>query len=184
MITFHPYATLDTLKENFLFLNDVKSYNYRHYSLTNVSIYQNTRLWAQASRDGLLPEKYSYKEPNIYRYQHSEVAYMAKFVYEHFDRAKEISSLVNADQLVTYFYKFSRYSMMVRLLEKDINKVQQESYELLQYVFEPLYIRCDYDACERRYGSFVREYKMQAEKIQKLINKMLKFNILEARRPR
>ena len=184
MIMFHPYATIDSLKENFLFLRDVRAYNYRQYSLANVSIYQNTMLWSQASRDGLLTEEYSYKNPDTYRYLHSDVAYMAEFVKEHFDRNKEISSLVNADQLVTYFYRFSHHSKLVGSLEETVNKVRQDSFELMQNIFEPLYMRCDYDTCERRYDSFVKEYKNQAEIIQKLINKMLKFSILDAKQMR
>lgn len=181
MITFHPYTTIESLKENFLFLKEVKSYNYRQYSLTSVSIYQNTMLWNQASRDGLLTEKYSYKNPDMYRYLHSDVAYMAEFVKEHFDRNEEISSLVNADQLVTYYYRFSHYSKSVGSLEEAVNKVREDNFELMQNIFEPLYMRCDYDACERRYASFVKEYKIQAEIIQKLINKMLKFSLLDAK---
>lgn len=180
MITFHPYATIDSLKENFLFLRDVKSYNYRHYSHTGVSIYQNTKLWSQASRDGLLSEKYSYKKPDRYCYLHSDVAYMDEFVKEHFNRNEEISSLVNADRLVTYYYRFSHYSKSVGSLEEAVNKVRQDNFELMQDIFEPLYMRCDYDACERRYNSFVKEYKNQAGIIQKLVNKMLKFSILDA----
>lgn len=181
MITFHPYATIETLKENYLFLRDVKSYNYRHYSLTGVSIYQNTKLWSQARKDGLLTEKYSYKEPDMYRYLNSDVAYMSKFVEEHFGRNEEINSLVTADQLVTYYYRFSHYSKLVASLENDVYKVQKENFELMQDMFEPLYMRCDYDTCESRYNSFVKEYKNQAEIIQKLVNKMLKFSILDSK---
>ena len=181
MIMFHPYATIDSLKENFLFLRDVKSCNYRQYAFTNVSIYQNTELWRQASRDRLLTEKYSYKDPDMYSYLHSDVDYMAKFIKKHFCSSKEIGSLVNADQLVTYYYRFSHYSESVGSLEKAVNKVRQDNFELMQYMFEPLYMRCDYDVCERRYAIFEREYKNQAETIQKLINKMLKLSILDAK---
>lgn len=181
MITFHPYTTIDSLKENFIFLREVKSFNYRHYTLTGVSIYQNTMLWKQTQMDGLLTDKYSYKDPDMYTYLHSDVAYMAEFIKEYFDRNEEISSLVNADQLVTYFYRFSHYSKAVSSLEKEVNKVRQDNFELLQDFFEPLYMKCDYDMCKRRYNSFVKEYKNQADIIQRLINRMLKFSILEAK---
>lgn len=181
MITFHPYATIDSLKENFLFLRSVKSYNYRQYSLTGVSIYQNTMLWRQAGGDGLLTEKYSYKNPDMYRYLYSDVAYMAEFVKDHFERNVEISSLVNAEQLVTYYYRFSHYSKSVGSLEDTVNKVRQDNFELMQDIFEPLYMRSDYDTCERRYNSFVKEYKNQAEIIQRLINRMLKFVIMDSK---
>lgn len=117
----------------------------------------------------------------MYYYLHSEVAYMAEFVKEHFNRNKEIDSLVNADQLVKHYFRFSHYSKSVGSLEEAVNKVKQYNFELMQDIFEPLYMRCDYDACERRYKSFVKEYKNQAEIIQKLVNKMLKFSILDAK---
>jgi len=184
MIIFHPYTTIDSLKENFLFLREVKSYNYRHYSLASISIYQNTMLWCQANKDGLLSEQYSYKTPDIYNYLHPDVSYMAEFAKKHFEENNEINSLVNADQLVTFFYRFSHHSKSVASLNENINKVRQDNFELMQYIFEPLYLRCDYDTCERRYKAFVKEYKNQAQIIQKLINKMLKFSISDLKQIR
>ncbi len=181
MITFHPYATVDSLKENFLFLKEVQSYNYRHYSITGVSIYQNTVLWKEALRDGLLMEEYSYKEPDMYRYLNSDVERLAEFVKTHFEMNKEIGKLVTADQLVTYFYRFSRYSESVGAMKDSINKVRQESFALLQDYFAPLYLDNDLETCERKYDSFIKEYKNQSEEVQKLVNKMLKYSILEAK---
>ena len=180
MITFHPYTTIDSLRENFLFLRDVKSYNYRHYSLTGVSIYQNTELWRQAVKDNILTDEYSYKNPDAYRYINKDVAYMAEFVKNHFERNREIAALITADQLVTYFYRFSHYSDSVASLEDVVGDVRQYNYELLQNIFEPIYLHNDFDLCEKRYPDFVKEYKNQAEKIQKIVNKMLKYSIIEA----
>lgn len=180
MITFHPYATLDTLRENYLFLKDVKSYNFRHYSMTEVSIYKNTELWRQTVADGLLTENYSYKNPGSYNYRNSDVAYMAQFVKKHFELNNEISNLVTADQLVTYFYRFSHYSDSVGLLAPEVKKIAKDNYELMIDTFEPLYINNDYDLCEKRYENFVKEYKNQADKIQIVINKMLKYSIVDS----
>lgn len=182
MITFHPYTTIDSLKENYHFLREVHSYNYRHYSLTGVSIYQNTQLYVMAKNDGLLGADYTYKNPDSYRYLHDDVAYMAEYVKEHFDRNEEISSLVNADRMETYYYRFSRYTESICSLEEKVKKVRDENYELMEYIFEPLYEKHDFDLCNRRYDTFVAEYKHQAEVIQNLINRMLKMSILDQRK--
>lgn len=181
MITFHPYTTIDSLKENYLFLRDIHSCNLRQYALTGVSIYQNTQLYQMVKADGLLGTDYSYKNPDSYHYLHEDVAYMAKYIKDHFDRNEEISSLVNADKMETYYYRFSRYSQSVRILGEKVKKTRDDNYKLMEYIFEPLYVNNDYDLCNRRYNTFVEEYKHQVEVAQNLINRMLKLSILDQR---
>lgn len=181
MIAFHPYATLESLRENFKFLQEVHSYNFRHYSITGVSIYQNTVLWSEAARDGLLLDGYSYKEPDMYRYMDPDVERLAEFVKSHFEDNWEIGKLITADRLVTYYYRFSRYSKSVEDMKDAIDKITCQSYELLSDYFAPLYLDNDMGMCERRYSEFIKEYKNQGEQIQKLVNKMLKYSILQAK---
>lgn len=179
MIVFHPYSTLDSIRESFLFLKEFQSFNLRHYSISGVSIYKNTILWQKTYRDGLLDREYSYKNPDAYNYVDSDVKQVAKFLQTRFGENPEISDLVTADQLVTYYYRFSRHSQSVREMSEAVLKVKQENHELLHYYFAPLYLNNDLGACERKYATFINELKFQEEIIQNLINKMIKLNIMD-----
>ena len=181
MITFHPYATMESLKENFKFLKEVHSYNLRHYAMTGISIYQNTALWYDAVRDGLLLDGYSYKSPDFYKFLNPDVQRMAEFIRTHFENDIEMLKMISADQLVTFFYRFSHYSEKVRGMEESIEQVKKDSFELLQDYFEPLFMDNDLELCEKKYAAFLQEYKRQGEVIQKLVNRMLKYTMIETK---
>lgn len=182
MIVFHPYSTLDSIQENFRFFEEFQSFNLRHYSSSAVSIYKNTALWQKSLQDGLLTEDYSYRSPNAYRYLDLNVRRISGFLQTYLESNPEISSLVTADQLVTYYYRFSRYSQRVQEMEASIAKVKQESFELLHDYFAPLYLNSDVATCERKFDSFAKALKSQGADIQSLINKMIKLSILDTKR--
>lgn len=181
MIMFHPYTTVNSLKENFKFLTRVQSHNFRHYVMAGVSIYQNTKLWHQAQKDGLLARDYTYKNPDRYDFQKAEISEFVYFLKEHFEENDEINTLVTADRLISIYYQFARYVKSVRSLGEIVKKVQKDNFELMQFIFEPLFMRCDYNECMQRFDMFVEEYKKQADIIQKLINKILKLKMLDGK---
>ena len=177
MIVFHPYSTLDSIKENFYFLEEFKSFNIRHYSSSSISIYKNTAIWKKALDDGLLNENYSYKTPNGYNFVDNNVAQISKFLWQYFIKNPDMSNMITADQLVSYYYRFSRYSNRVREMEKSIKKVQQENFELLNDYFSNLYVKNDIAKCQLKFDSLYNKLKSQENNIQTLINKMIKMNI-------
>jgi radical SAM superfamily enzyme YgiQ (UPF0313 family) len=182
MIVFHPYSTRSSLEENFLFLEEFRSFNLRHYSSSAVSIYKNTALWWQALADALLTEDYSYKTPDAYRYLDPSVGRIADFLRTRFVENRELDGLVTADQLVTQYYRFSRYAQPVQELEAAVEKVKRENFELLHDYFAPLYLCNDFAMCERRWDSFLLELKFQGKVVQSLINRMIKLSMLDIKR--
>lgn len=179
MIVFHPYSTLDSIKENFCFLEEFKSFNIRHYSCSFIYIYKNTPIWKKALDDGLLNEDYSYKTLDRYSFIDKDVARIADFLKQYFTENPCMKNMITADDLVTYYYRFARYSDRVKEMEKSIREVQQENFELLHDYFSDLYIKNDIGKCQLKFDSFHKHLKAQESKIQTLKNRIIKMNIMD-----
>lgn len=162
MIYFNPFSSIESLKENFLYLKKMGSANYYHYGGLKVQLLQGTRLLQKTREHDLLKENYSFLNTDAYKYENSGIQEIVDFLDEQFYRQvdpikHQFNTLKNKFELINHM------KSSVNDFKEIIDKYERiEISELVGY-FEHLYVERNIGLCEKLLPEFIDKMERRTE---------------------
>lgn len=153
-IAVNPYSSMETLRENFLFLNDIGSPNYYHYGGLRVMVFKGTSLYRKLLDDDLLTSDFSFLNVYAYKYQHEEIITYLNFIYDEllpvikeYDEVP-FMALKRMYELTNKIYDLSEYSQFMSSYETN-------EVVLINKYFSHLFLNNDIAYCRKNRNYFV-----------------------------
>ena len=162
MIYFNPFSSMESVKENFLYLKKMGSANYYHYGGLKVQLLQGTRLLQKTREHDLLKENYSFLNTCAYKYENSGIQEIVDFLDEQFYRQvdpikHQFNTLKNRFELINHM------KSPVNDFKEIIDKYERiEISELVGY-FEHLYVEKNIGLCEKLLPEFIDKMERRTE---------------------
>lgn len=179
-IIFSPVTSSQSLKENYLFLKEVKNWR-PHAYIGRMAIYYKTAMHFKCKELGLLTDDFSYINPMGYKFADSKVNEIWDFIEKYL-----IKSVVFEKYDFDLFY-FNNYFHDFLALFPDETNVYQPEYEsimneaadVLSDYFYDLFFEKDFNRAKRNIGVFESNMakvilKMNSLKIKMMLNEPYK----------
>ena len=174
-IMFNPYSTLETLKQNFTFLLQVKSADIGHY-ISCLEIYYNSEIYHRLKQENLLGSHYSYIDNQTdYLLKDKQAAELFRFIRKKLNYSI-LFSLIGGYQNFTYTLDYL-YPIMRTKIEKYIdirNEINQKLLNLHQQYFTFLYIQNSIETADRLCDEYLSEVMHIHRQCNKYTNGLLK----------
>ena len=171
LIGFNPYSTLDTLRENYLFLTQIKSTNYYHYGGLSLQLFKHTKLYQKVKNENLLKQEYSFENVYSYNFIDNDVEKIMSYMRNTF--------LPSIGSVEIHFTKLKRYYEMVKHIneealryEFDIKRFEEEEFDIVSNYFKYLYLDNDITYCRRHMSELVNKMKNKAVKYKKICSEL------------
>lgn len=157
-INFNPFSTIDSLRENYKFLIDIKNANLFQYAGTFISLQKYTEMFEMVYDEGLLCEEYSYLNNMKYRYKNKEVQEIADFVYSEL-RPRIVNLDMEIDNLLQTYSLASKVSSEAKNFRDEIDKIKEDYLERIKSYFYILYELNDLKRCKIESNEFLSYFE-------------------------
>lgn len=161
MIFINPYSSIQTMRESYRYLLELKSSNFYHYGGLHVQLLNGTRLLEKVRNDGLLKENFSFKNVEAYNFLHPEIIPVVNFLKNEF--------IPKADEVRHQFNTLKRKFELVRHLNKQaeqycsfVSHYEEIEYEAIKQLLYPLFEENNVNACRNQLDRFINSMEMNA----------------------
>lgn len=154
LIGVNPYSTLNRLKENYVFLTNIRSTNYYNYGGMKVMIFKNTPLYFKVLEDNLLLEKnYNFKSFYSYTFKNKEIIPYVKFIQD------ILLSKIEYKNFIPYFALRKNYekTKVVSKINEDkiIEDIENKLFDVINNYFKILFIDNDLKQAKKQMDNFI-----------------------------
>lgn len=171
MIYFNPFSTIDTIKENYLYLKKIRTANYYHYGGLKLQLLRGTQLFQLTQSSGLLKDSYSFLNTEAYNFEKKDIGDIVDFL----DNCFYIKADSIKHQFITLKNKYEILKHMRTDVEDYGNKIcyyEGIEAEELEDFFGNLYIGHNIGLCERLLPDFIKRMERRTEVYSILIKEL------------
>lgn len=161
-INFNPYSSLETLKENFLFLLSIESANLFQYAGTILSIQRYTAMYSYVKRDGLLNENYSYMKTMEYEFKDTKAKKIIEFVLNEL-RPRILNLDMEVDTLFQTYAQCKRISSEAIKYKEELITIKYKHLNKIKEYFTWLYLDKDIEKCKNEADNFLNFFEKEQE---------------------
>ncbi len=176
MIFINPYSTLETFKENYRYLVELKSSNYYHYGGLKVQLLEGTKLLEKVRNDGLLKKEYSFLNTSAYDFYYPEVKEVVNFLTnELIPQLEEVKGQFNS---LKRKYELVRHvNPLAEKYHLYVKDAEQKEFQMLKEYFFHLYEENDINWCRTNIPIIIEkmqsnssQFKYTIKELEKLYN--------------
>ena len=173
-IFFNPFSSLDTIKENYNYLCQIKSANIYHYGSLHMIIFEKTKFKDMVHDNALLGDDYYGIDIYNYRFKNNKCYEYFKFI------SSELIPLLENTIPVQYLRLKKNYEMAkiidksIIKYQKNIDDIEANEFKLVKNYFYHLYIENDIEYCRKNMFAFIEDIKNNAKDNQNLYEKFEK----------
>ncbi len=152
-IGFNPYTTILSLKENCLYLIEVKEADLYKYICSFLGIIENTKIHRKVQSEGLLTEKWSKKNERGYKFKDKEVRPLIDFVMklqsDFYIYGNDISSFMK-----TVYDYYTVYPKRFKEIKAMADEIYNQQFDLVSEYFYSLFVKNDLHWCLNNKDAF------------------------------
>lgn len=175
-INFNPYSTLETLKENFLFLLSIESANLFQYAGTVLSLQRYTPMYSYVRRDGLLKQNYDYMNTMEYDFADKNVKKLAEFVLKEL-RPRILNLDMEVDTLFQTYAECERINSEVTRYKDELISIKNVHLKKIKEYFGWLYLDNNFERCKSEANNFLSYFEREQEHLMKIYWKLIKIMV-------
>ena len=171
MIFFNPFSSLESIRENFLYLKRIGSANYYHYGGLKVQLLYGTRLLQLTKDKGLLKNNYFMLNTEAYNFENPGILEIVDFLNNEFYR--------RTDAIKSQFITLKNKYELINHMDYEINGLREkvdafekiERSELVNY-FEHLYVENNLSLCQKLLPEFIDRMERRTEVYRSIIKEL------------
>lgn len=166
-INFNPYSTMEKLKQNFLFLKEIKACFLYDYT-SKLMIHYDTLAYKMALERGVITEKTEFRwfEGYMYDFIDVNVGNLHKYLIEITHDMDEFSR--NFEGVSSFIDGFSRLLPDNEELRKDFKEILDKNGKLLQDLFEPIFLEGNLNLDQKYVAEIKKELQENSNHLHKL----------------
>ncbi|MFR2755393.1 MAG: B12-binding domain-containing radical SAM protein [Eisenbergiella massiliensis] len=172
-IMLNPYSTIDTIRQNYEFLINVKSHNFLTYT-SKLTAYLGTSITDKIINDGLAVRENVTLHGVPYKFLNKEIMEIDKFLETHFLNDIIGKFMIDTDAIPLFIHQMAPFLVnceeYIMTLEITMNKY----FNLFRQFFKLLYIDNNIGACEKQFSEFVDQIKKLDIQLNLLKQKVIK----------
>ncbi|MCL2050934.1 MAG: radical SAM protein [Lachnospiraceae bacterium] len=173
-IMFNPYSTIESLRENFIFLKTIKALNIYLYAFCFIAVDKYTPIYNMMMKDKLIVDNHSYKNIFEYAYQHINVEKMALFLKANFAEDIYFKKIQVVDRVNDMFRSMRIRYPVIDIFQEELLRLNEIYFKIVIEFFEKFYVENDLVYCECNVGIFKQKLNEIKNEYTLLKNKIIK----------
>ena len=178
-ICFNPYSTLNTIKENFLFLINTKVHEFVNYVKSFLEIYKGSPMFKLAEKENLFGDNYNYMNLDDFRFVSDDREVLVKIVTLLRNKFSDDEFIIAGgwSRFSIYYYGLLRDNKSLMMFMDEYSVLEQKYFDIMYSYFSKLYVENDFKYCEENYSLFVDQYRSNIREMEKLKARIIRKNM-------
>lgn len=173
-INFNPYSTLDTIKENYRFLVDIKMNNLFMYVYSYMRVYKYTEMYNKILKDGLtIPGETYLDEKSIYKFLNSDVQHLFDFIKKHMlYRIRNLD--FEFDWIYSFFLECKKINSRADIYFSEFEEINAIQLQYIKEFFHILFIENNIEKSTKHVDEFLSFFEHMQPRFANIYRQLLK----------
>lgn len=172
-IMLNPYSTIETIRQNYEFLINVKSHNFLTYT-SKLTAYLGTDITNKIFNDNLVIRENVTLHGVPYKFLNKEIMEIDKFLEKYFINDRVGKLMIDTDAIPLFLHQMVPFLKNSEEYLAILDAIMDKYFNLFKQFFKTLYIDNNISVCEKQFPVFIDQIKKLDAQLKLLKQKVIK----------